>query len=446
MNEHETENQRRGQAGGRRGRLSEDCNEQETEKLDPGADGSLPARRESGALPEKELPPPIGGLGAGSSSVRERKPRRRRIKGVALGAMILSLVLALGLLALAVTASVSYLKEASGATADDRGAETDGQTEKVVFVRQLNDDSGILTTPELYGRCADTVVSILTKSKNASGVGSGFILSADGYIGTAEHVVAGMEELTVTLADGTEYPAVRVAGNELTDLALLKIDAHDLPTVTFGRAEELLIGERVVAIGTPASPEYAGSLCSGEVSYLGRTVRIRDESTGALEKKMTLIQTDAPVNPGNSGCPLFDEYGRVVGVVTMKLGSAYTGIGFASPAEGAEAILLAMMRGEPLTEPLLYAVSVPAPKLGIRGEARIVEGIYGIAVLDFSSETSSASAALRAGDLITAIDGHAVATAEELSEAINEKAPGDTVLVTVLRQGQALTFEIVLGT
>ena len=117
-------------------------------------------------------------------------------------------------------------------------------------------------------------------------------MSEDGYIGTVCHVVAGMESIRVVLPDGDTYEAQVVGSNERCDLALLKIDAEGLEPVSFGSSEALLTGERVVAIGTPASLDYAGSICSGEVSYNRRTVKIHSQSTGVLEKKMKLIQTD----------------------------------------------------------------------------------------------------------------------------------------------------------
>lgn len=316
--------------------------------------------------------------------------------------------------------------------------------QKIVFVRQDMGESGVLSAPELYAACADTVVSILTDRAGHSGVGSGFLMTEDGYVGTAYHVVEGADRQVVMLSDGTRYDATLVAGNALTDLALLKIEGQGFPSVTFGSSEELLIGERVFAIGTPASVDYAGSMSSGEVSYLRRTVRINEEMTGALQKKMTLIQTTAPVNPGNSGCPLFDEYGHLVGVITMKLGNSFAGIGFAIPSDGALSVLRAMMEGEPLSDTLLSSIAVSAPRLGVLGEADNMNGIYGILVVGFADGSASAQV-LKAGDLITRIDETPICSASDIDIALREKNPGDTVHVTVLRGAQSLTFEVVLG-
>lgn len=316
--------------------------------------------------------------------------------------------------------------------------------EKVIFVRQYDDASGILTKPELYAKCADTVVSIVSKNEHVSGIGSGFILSEDGYIATAYHVVEGMTELTVLLADQSSHPATLICGDPMTDLAVLKIDANQLSSVTFGESAKLLTGETVVAIGTPASKEYAGSLCSGEISYVSRTVKIHDETGTRLTKKMILIQTNAPVNPGNSGCPLFNEYGQVVGVITMKLGHSYSGIGFAIPSDGALPIFQTMIQGGTLTDELLSTISIPAPKLGIVGEADMEGEWSGVRVLRFSEEFSESASPLKIGDLILKIDQYTIATSADIYAAIQEKNPNDTVSVTVLRAGQHLTFDFIL--
>ncbi len=388
---------------------------------------------------------------------REERKKQKKQKKKTGGAVLLGVVLAVTLttamvimgltLALGVKYKGSPSEPQQDTSSENALAESGNGTgaEKIIFVKQYDDTSGILTTSELYEKCVDSVVSILTANGSASGVGSGFVLSSDGYIATANHVVAGMSELTVVLSNGERYRAELVAGDALTDLALLKIQAENLPYVTFGSSNQLLIGEKVVAIGTPASLDYAGSVCSGEVSYLDRCVRVYDEATGALQKKMTLIQTNALVNPGNSGCPLFDEYGRVIGVITMKLGNNYSGIGFAIPSDGAVKILNAMRQGEALSDELLSCVSVRAPKLGIVGEADEIGGVYGVRVVRFSSDSASAAAILKTGDLIIRIDNKMIQSAEDVSAAINQKAPGDTITLTVVRSGQQLTFEVVLS-
>lgn len=314
--------------------------------------------------------------------------------------------------------------------------------DKVVFVESFSNSAGALSTPELYARCLPSVVSISVHNARSSGVGSGFVFREDGYIATAYHVVADMDHIEVILSDGRRYEAALVGGDALTDLALLKVEATDLAPVSFGSSSELLAGERVVAIGTPASLDYAGSVSSGEVSYCLRTVKIFGEDH-ALEKKMKLIQTNAPVNPGNSGCPLFDGYGRVIGMITMKLGSSFAGMGFAIPSDGALSILEAMRMGLPLDDEVLAVVSVRAASLGVLGEACERDGICGVRVTGFS-EGATIAAILWENDLLLSMGAHVIARMADIEQALLSYEPGDVVTVTVLRNGQELQFEVVL--
>ena len=320
---------------------------------------------------------------------------------------------------------------------------TDDAAQMVIYVNSVGDGAEALTTPELYDRCIDSVVSISVSGDTSSGVGSGFILREDGYVATAYHVVAKMRDVSVILNDGTRYTAEVIGGDALTDLALLRIDATGLSPVTLGSSASLLPGERVVAIGTPASLDYAGSVSSGEVSYALRTVKIVQDGTRTLEKKMKLIQTNASVNPGNSGGPLFDGQGRVVGMVTMKLGSPFAGMGFAVPIDGAMEILEAMRTGKDLTDSLLAAVSVRAARLGIEGEAYEVGGVYGVRI-SRCTEGTGASEMLAVGDLITRLGDYVIARPSDLESALRAYDPGQSVAVTVLRNGQMLTFSVIL--
>ncbi len=377
-----------------------------------------------------------------TKSNREKGKKRAGFLWRAVALMALFVLLALTILAGAYAYSARWEEETPPPTADDTEAET--APSRVIFVRQDGSEIGRLTAPELYAACADTVVSILTESEGRESVGSGFFLRSDGYIGTAYHVIEGSQSQTVVLSDGSRYNATLVAGNALTDLALLKIEGQGFPAVTPGASSELLVGERVYAIGTPASLDYAGSISSGEVSYLGRTVRTYREDTGAPEKKMTLIQTTTPVNRGNSGCPLFDGYGNLVGIVTMRLGDTFAGIGFAIPADGALPILNAMIEGAALDDGLLSSVAVSAPRLGVLGEADSEGGVCGVRIVGFP-EGETEGQGLKAGDLILRIDGQPVCTTAQIQYALREKDPEDKVSVTVLRGAQSLTFEIVLG-
>ena len=320
--------------------------------------------------------------------------------------------------------------------------ETEEETRKNIFVREVSD--GGLSTAEIYSVCSESVVSIVAESVQSSGIGSGFIISEDGYIATAEHVVRGAVRISVILSTGMEYSAELVAGNEFTDLALLKIDSENLTAVKMGDSSELVAGERVVAIGTPASLDFAGSVCSGEISFPYRVVKVYGED-GALEKKMTLIQTDAPVNPGNSGCPLFDSEGKVIGIVTMKLGQNFSGVGFAIPINEAVSILNRMMFGQEIGDEHISAISVRAPKLGVIAKSFDSNGLTGVKIEKFVSNDFDSAKKLKLYDVITHVGDAAVTSAKKLSDEINKYAPNDTVDITVYREGQKLTFEVILG-
>lgn len=316
---------------------------------------------------------------------------------------------------------------------------------KIVFVRPYDDQSGLLTAAELYEKCADAVVSVLTDSSSSSVLGSGFFLSSDGYIATANHVVEDRDTVSISLADGQCYSAIKVGGDAMTDLAVLKIETDNLPFLEFGASHQLLTGETVIAIGTADSADYAGTLCSGEISHASRTVKLRKETDGTLSKKMKLIQTNITGTRGTSGSPLLNEYGQVVGIVTELDGIDSSAIGFAIPSDAALPILQAMIRGQTLTDDLISLVTTFAPHLGIIGQQEITESICGVKIVGFSDPDASAALILRKDDLILCIDRREIRSNADIKQAIAEKNVGDSVQVTVLRSEQTLTFDILLA-
>lgn len=381
------------------------------------------------------------GNGRSDTPNKEKKKRKKRPK-IYLGYMVTSACVLIAF-AVMITAMLSTPTQADEKELPTfKNEETDEETKKVIYVREVAD--GGLSTAEIYASCAESVVSIVAEGTQGSGIGSGFIISDDGYIATAEHVIRGGERISVILYDGEEYSAQLVADNEFTDIALLKINAQELRCVKMGDSSDLVAGERVVAIGTPASLDFAGSVCSGEVSFPNRVVKVYG-SDGALQKKMTLIQTDAPVNPGNSGCPLFDSEGKVIGIVTMKLGQNFSGVGFAIPVNEALAILNRMMFGQEIEEELISAISVRAAKLGVIGNAFDSNGLRGVRIEKFASNEFDSAIKLKIGDIITHVGDTAVTSAKKLSDVINDYAPNDKIDVTVCRDGQNLTFEVMLG-
>ena len=359
--------------------------------------------------------------------------------------MSISFVLAFGILSYTLIKERRMSGVLQTAPEESTKAPTEDEGGKTIYIKEYDAESGILTPQQIYSYSLPSVVSIKASNDIAESIGSGFVFDGAGYIATAHHVVDKMTKIKVITADNEEFDATVVASDDLTDLALLKIDCSTLPSLAFGKSSDLLVGDRLFAIGTPASLEFAGTMSSGDVSFTDRTVSIYNESDGTLKKKMTLIQTTAALNRGNSGGPVLDEYGKLVGIVTMKLGDSFDGISFIIPSDGAYTILCNMRDGIALGDNALSAVATYAAKMGVIGENYAEGGRLGIRIVDFAKDECDAAKKMRTGDVIVSIDGEAVSNVRELSDAINSHIPGDTVAVTVYRSEQLLTFSIILG-
>lgn len=317
---------------------------------------------------------------------------------------------------------------------------------KTIYVKDASLAEGLMTPQEIYSTVSPSVVSIRATAKGKEGIGTGFVYSKDGYIATVCHVIDGMDNVSVIMPNNKEYKAEVVGKSELCDLALLKIDVNDLRSLTLGRSSSLLVGEELVAIGTPASLEFAGTMTRGDVSYNDREVYVYDESAGTLKKKMTLIQTSAVLNPGNSGGPVFDMHGKVVGIVTMKLGSGFDGIGFAIPIDTAAPILDDMKKGISPTPDKLSAIARYAARIGIKGQNFSGEfdekTLLGVAIVDFEPKNSDAATKLRIGDVIVSVNGAPISNTSSLSKSLSSYDPDESVTVTVYRKGQLLSFSV----
>ena len=250
--------------------------------------------------------------------------------------------------------------------AEESTPASDTENVKTVYVKEYDPSSGMLTPGEIYSLCAPSVVSIKVSNDSSEGIGTGFVFDKNGYIATACHVISGMKEITVITSEKKEFSATLVASDELCDLALLKIESNELSALPFGKSSELLVGDKIFAIGTPASLDFAGSMTGGDISFVDRSVSIYNDTDGSLKKKMTLLQTSAALNPGNSGGPVIDSYGKVVGIVTMKLGNSFDGISFVIPSDGAYQILCNMRDGIALDDSLRANVATRAAKIGTK--------------------------------------------------------------------------------
>lgn len=294
-------------------------------------------------------------------------------------------------------------------------------------------------------RVGPTIVGISNMARSQSffgpgqlvekGSGSGVIISQDGYIATNNHVISGAERLVVHVADGGQYDAKIVGADPDTDLAIIKIEATNLPVAALGDSNQLKVGELVVAIGNPLGYELARSVTVGVVSAKERSITIQD-------RKFTLIQTDAAINPGNSGGALVNSQGYVIGINTVKLVvEGVEGIGFAIPISDAK----------PIFDELISRGYISRPSLGIWGIAvdeataranNLPQGIY-------ISEIIRGGAAHKAGmqeqDIIISINGSKVTSFDDLNIILKQFKPGDKVTLTVYRGGRNVDLPLTLG-
>jgi len=278
------------------------------------------------------------------------------------------------------------------------------------------------------------------------GTGTGFVVRGDGFVVTNFHVVEGALNIGVVTASGRRFEARVVGGDPEADLAVLKVGARGLPTVTLGNSEDLQLGERVVAIGFALALQGGPSVTSGIVSAVGRTIQAADPNApGGGRTYEDLIQTDAAINPGNSGGPLVDLSGRVVGINTAGVQAAEAeNIGFAIAVDRARPVIEAAVRNP--AGPVAYlgvSSETVTPTLASQLNLSVERGalVRGIAPGGPADE-----AGIEVGDVIVSIHGQDVATSQEIGELIIAREPGDRVEVGVVRaDGGEDTVTVELG-
>ena len=301
-------------------------------------------------------------------------------------------------------------------------------------------DGSAMTPSQLYAACVDSVVAISSAvTSTGTSSGSGFILTADGYIVTNYHVVEGATELTVTTYDGTEYPAELKGKDATNDVAVLKVDGADMPAVTLGSSHDLVIGDMVAAIGNPLG-KLAATQTIGYVSGINREV-----ATGGVTT-ISMIQTDAAINPGNSGGPLFNMYGQVIGITTAKYsgttgsGASIEGIGFAIPIDDVAAMFDDLIDYGYVTGGYM-GVSVENVDEEAASRYSLPTGAY---VVSVERDSAAEKAGVQVKDIITDVGGYSVSNVTDLTRALRNFKAGDTTTVTVVRGGSQVTLEITL--
>ncbi|KJS87010.1 MAG: hypothetical protein JM58_05735 [Peptococcaceae bacterium BICA1-8] len=267
------------------------------------------------------------------------------------------------------------------------------------------------------------------------GSGSGVIIDDRGYIVTNYHVIEKASEILISLADGRKIEAELVGSDPRTDLAVLKVNAKDLPVAVLGDSTKIKTGELVVAIGNPLGIEFARSVTVGVVSATDRTLTIGD-------RQFSLIQTDAAINPGNSGGALVNSQGHVIGINSAKLViSGVEGMGFAIPISDAK----------PIIDELISKGYVSRPYLGIAGTvvdeltAKQMGVSEGIVVRQLVAAGPAHKAGLKEMDIITAVDGQTVKNFNDLTNILEKHKPGDQINVAIERDGEKLEIPLILG-
>jgi serine protease Do len=371
---------------------------------------------------------------------RSRKPMTPKQKG-AVKIVALCLVCALlGGLAQPIYSSLSGGNETTIYTGDRTPTQVD--TTAV-------DTSKELTTAEIYAKyvssCVGITVDIVStnifgQTVTGAAAGSGFVITEDGYILTNYHVIDGANSIKVTFEDGKEYTATYVGGEEKNDIAVIKVDATGLTPVVIGKSGDMLVGEQVTTIGNPLG-ELTFSESTGIISALDRTITMSDG------RQMNMIQTDCAINSGNSGGPLFNSHGEVIGIVSAKYSSGSSsssasveGLGFAIPIDDVASMVSDLVTNGYVTGKPIMGISV----------ADVDESVtsYGVPqgaiIRVVTPDLCGAKAGLQAGDIVTKIDDTDVTSASDLTSAISNYQPGDTVTLTIYRSGQTQTVEVTL--
>jgi len=278
-----------------------------------------------------------------------------------------------------------------------------------------------------------------------SGLGSGVVYRSDGYVITNHHVIENAGSVEVRLATGDVLEAEIIGSDELNDIAVVKVDADDLPAINLRPEDEpLLVGETVIAIGSPFGLD--ASVTAGVISALNREIRLDEQVPGqGLQTIPSIVQTDAAINPGNSGGALVDAQGRLVGINTAILtrSGASQGVGFAVPADQAV----------DSADQLIEQGFVRHPLLGIAGQdvsAEVADELdlparRGAIIESVQPDTGAAAADLRPGDVIVSLDGEPLATMSQLVAEVRRRAPGDVVELEIFRDGELRDVEVELG-
>lgn len=302
------------------------------------------------------------------------------------------------------------------------------------------EEENALSLQEIYNKVIPSVASISCVQQNATSSGTGIVMSRDGYIITNYHVIESAEQIYVLLENDVTYQAALVGGDETTDLAVLRVNADDLTPAEFGNSDALRVGDVVVAIGDPLGSELRGTMTDGIVSAINRDLNMDG-------RQMTLIQTNAALNSGNSGGPLINCYGQVIGINTMKMSSysstsaTVEGLGFAIPITSAKPIL---------DELIAQGYVSGRPAIGIKGQTLDLRSQVffhmpsGVVITAVEPGSDAASKGLEPDDVIVGFNDTAISSLEDLVAAKSDLTSGEVVTLTIYRGGVYYNVNITL--
>lgn len=289
---------------------------------------------------------------------------------------------------------------------------------------------GAMSLQDIYEKVIPSVASISCQQAGGSSSGTGIVMTQDGYVITNYHVIDDAAQIEVLVNGGQEYPAQVVGGDEVSDLAVLKIEAEGLSPAEFGDSEVLRVGDQVVAVGDPLGAELRGTMTDGIISAINRDLSVDG-------RRMTLLQTNAALNTGNSGGPLINCYGQVIGINTIKMsGSKFAasveGLGFAIPVSIAK----------PIVEELILNGYVSGrPAIGILGDELDSRAQFfynlpaGVVILSLEESSDACAKGLEVDDVIVAVNDVRITTLEELAAAKGDFVSGDEITLTIYRRG-----------
>lgn len=413
--------------------------------------------------PQNELPPQqysaSGGWQQNSNQPRGKEPYqwkfedyqqaqaaspKRRSKGLIVFSVILASVVVVSLVSVAGVSIFNTIQGNKASVSDTNEPSLNVPASELPGIAlqdkpassEAPSSDGKLSTEQIVDQVEPSIVAITTYLNygqyQAEGMGSGIVISDNGYIATNAHVVEGAIGITVTMSDGTTKYEGRVVGADTkTDLAVIKVEATGLSPASFGNSDQVKVGEKVIAIGNPQSMEFAGSVTQGIVSGLNRQLTASSGTGGSTTTYSKLIQTDAAINPGNSGGALVNEYGQVIGINSAKMiATGAEGMGFAIPSNEVKPIIDDLVANGRVTGRAMLGITVYPVDISA---ARLNNVPVGLFVQSTMTESDVSRAGIVPGDILTKADGVDLDSNQALSKVLEGKKPGDTIELEVFR-------------